>query len=229
MKYLKEILKFIEEKGRFVIFTLLGIAVFLLSIVFWQFFQKNTKEEEPEGGLYEELLAEAETEHEENSDTENNDEETTTAELIVDVKGAVNSPGVYHMIQNSRVVDVIEKADGFHEEAEQNAVNLAQILEDQMVIYVPKVGEEGIELDYSTQSDSNTSTKGEEATNKVDINRADKEELTTLSGIGASKAESIISYREESGNFQAIEDLKQVSGIGEATFDQLKDFIIVSP
>jgi competence protein ComEA len=225
---LEEILAYIEEKRKFIMLALVGIVVILLGVVFWQFLPNQSEEESTEE-VYEELLAETEleAEPEEAASHESDAEENIAEVLVVDVKGAVNSPGVYQMAPNSRVVDAIEKAEGFQEEAEQNAVNLAQLLEDQMVIYVPEVGEEGVEMEHLAPTEA--ADTSEEATTQVDLNRADKAELTTLNGIGDSKAESILSYREENGNFQTIEELKEVSGIGEATFEQLKEAIVVHP
>lgn len=130
------------------------------------------------------------------------------------------------MSENSRVMDAISKAGGLVGDADGNAVNLAQLLEDQMVIYVPKEGEEGegIELGITHPQSSEQTDTGE---TKVNINQAEKEALMTLNGIGSSKAENILSYREENGPFQTIEEIKNVSGIGYATFENLKEVITV--
>jgi len=151
---------------------------------------------------------------------EPNDEPIKSDEVIeenvfVDVKGAVHAPGVYEVELGVRVVDVIELAGGFTEEADELAVNLAQQVQDEMVIYTPSLGEEG-EVDGIQGT-----------TEKIRINYATKEELETLPGIGPAKAEAILQYLEEQGSFQKKEDLLQVSGIGEKVFTQLKDEIQV--
>jgi len=223
-----EIINFIKEKIKWFLLGLVGIIVMLLILLFWQVFQSDSKEEPAEMSVYEELLLEEEGDVEENSEEEVAvPQEAPSADIIVDVKGAVQAPGVYTMNTNSRVIDAIEKAGGLVAEAEEKAVNLAQIVEDQMVIYVPTEGE-ALENGNSEIIASQTADR-EDSTDTIDINRAEKEALMTLNGIGDSKADNIIAYREENGNFQTIEDIKNVSGIGEATFDNLKDFIHVGP
>lgn len=140
-------------------------------------------------------------------------------DVMVDIKGEVKDPGVYALKSTQRIVDAIQVAGGFLSEADQKQVNLAQKLTDEMVIYIPKVGEEGV----SSLPPLNDGNDG-----KINLNQATVEQLETLPGIGPSKAEDILSYREEVGSFKAIEDLKEVSGIGEKTFEKLKDLISVN-
>jgi len=143
-------------------------------------------------------------------------QENTT--IIVDVKGEVIQPGIYELAIDSRIYDVIELAGGFSNEADQTYVNLAQKVHDEMMIMVPKVGEEALALGASV----NAADSG-----KVRINYATQDEIEQLSGIGPSKAQAIIQYREEHGFFESVEDLLQVSGIGEKTLDNMKDDIQV--
>ncbi|MBB6454341.1 competence protein ComEA [Salirhabdus euzebyi] len=141
-------------------------------------------------------------------------DEAISDPLVVDIKGAVNNPGVYEITAGSRVIDVIESAGGMTEEADTYSVNLAELVYDEMSIVIFKVGEEqGI-----WQTEKN---------NKIRINSASKEELQSLSGIGPSKAEAIIQYREENGPFQTIEDLTLVTGIGEKIVEKIKDDILI--
>lgn len=142
--------------------------------------------------------------------------------VVVDVKGQVLTPGVYTLAYGSRVLDAIQLAGGILPSAEEKALNLAAKLTDEMVIYVPFIGEKDVATTISTTPDS---TK--EKSTIININTADEMTLMTLSGIGPSKAKAILAYREEKGLFQSIEDLKEVSGIGDQTFEQLKDFISV--
>ncbi|QPC46951.1 helix-hairpin-helix domain-containing protein [Mangrovibacillus cuniculi] len=136
-------------------------------------------------------------------------------EKFVDVKGYVKNPGVYKVKENMRVKDIIELAGGFDTEAAERAINLAQKVNDGEMIYVPSV-EEFME----------ESVEQEETENKrVSINLGTKDELVKLPTIGPKKAEAIILYREENGHFTTIEEIKNVSGIGEKTFEQLKEFI----
>ncbi|MFL0505040.1 helix-hairpin-helix domain-containing protein [Ureibacillus sp. 179-F W5.1 NHS] len=153
------------------------------------------------------------------------EEELKTEKILVDVKGAVKYPGVYELTMENRVIDAIELAGGYTEEAETKAINHAQKLQDEMVIFVPKIGEVienslsgGIATSVPPQNSGNTN-------DKVNINNADEATLTTLPGIGPSKAQAIISYREENGPFESIDELKNVSGIGDKTFEKLMDLI----
>ncbi|MCC3356651.1 helix-hairpin-helix domain-containing protein [Bacillus sp. REN16] len=136
--------------------------------------------------------------------------------ILVDIKGAVHNEGVFEVQEGMRVKDVVLMAGGFTEEAEHVQVNLAERVQDEMVIYVPRIGEE------ITIGTSGHSQKDE---GKVSLNKGTQAELETLSGIGPSKAAAIISYREEHGPFKQLEDLLEVSGIGEKSFEKIKDQI----
>ncbi|RPF55568.1 helix-hairpin-helix domain-containing protein [Aquisalibacillus elongatus] len=138
--------------------------------------------------------------------------------IFVDVKGEVNLPGVYEMPEGKRVKDVIDLAGGFTEDADQYQVNLAMILQDEMVIFVPSINSE------TTEHTSSPITNSE---GKIRINSATKEELETIPGIGETKALSIIQYREEHGPFKQSEDLLNISGIGEKTLEKIVEFIVV--
>ncbi|MBS4173603.1 helix-hairpin-helix domain-containing protein [Bacillus sp. FJAT-49736] len=141
--------------------------------------------------------------------------------MLVDVKGAVAKPGVYEAKEDNRVIDIIQKAGGFKKQADQKKVNLAEKVHDEMVIYVPVEGE-------SAESDINLPSGLQMQENvKVNINTATLDELQTLTGIGPSKAAAIMEYREQNGGFQKVEDIKNVSGIGDKTFEKLKDSIMV--
>ncbi|MGE7764447.1 helix-hairpin-helix domain-containing protein [Peribacillus sp. NPDC096540] len=159
--------------------------------------------------------------------------ETEAEPLIikVDVKGAVQAPGIFTAEAGDRVIDLITKAGSFTDKADKDKVNFAQIVEDQMVIYVPKIGEEGIELPENAPvtSSGTVATGGAsgESRGQVNLNTATKEDLETLSGIGSSKATAILEYRDTIGKFKQIDELKNVSGIGDKTFEKLKDSISV--
>lgn len=151
--------------------------------------------------------------------------------FIIDVKGAVAYPGVYTLTEDERIIDAIEMAGGYTEHANPTLINHAQKLQDEMVIYIPKMGEDMNEsigqLIQTHQASSNGASASANSSGKVNINQATESELTTLPGIGPSKAAAIISHRTEVGTFQTIEGLKKVSGIGEKTFEQLKELIDV--
>lgn len=139
--------------------------------------------------------------------------------IIVDVKGEVVKPGIYEMNADARIHDVIELAGGFSDEADQVHVNLAQKVQDEMMIIVPKIGESSSEMGASASTGLNAG--------KVRINYATQDEIETLSGIGPSKAQAIIQFRDEHGFFTSVEDLLQISGIGEKTLENIKEDIQV--
>lgn len=148
----------------------------------------------------------------------------------VDVKGAVKMPGVYTATAGERVIDLIAKAGNFSVNADKDKVNLAQLVEDQMVIYVPQVGEE-IEAAALTTPQAGTGGPGATeggAGEKVNLNTAEAADLETLPGIGPSKSSAILEYREKNGPFNKIEDMKNITGIGDKTFEKLKDSISVN-
>ena len=149
-------------------------------------------------------------------------EVSTTQETVifVDIKGAVKNPGVYQMKVGDRVKDALEAAGGLTEEADSQKVNLAKRLEDQMVIVVPKVGEEAEEIPAGETR--NEATKE----GKVKINTATVEELKTLKGVGEKKAEAIIEYRKKNGSFKTKEDLMKVRGIGKKLFESFEERIV---
>ena len=149
-------------------------------------------------------------------------EVSTTQETVifVDIKGEVKKPGVYQMKAGDRVKDALDAAGGLTEEADSQKVNLAKRLEDQMVIVVPKVGEEAEEIPAGETR--NEATKE----GKVNINTATVEELKTLKGVGEKKAEAIIEYRKKNGSFQTKEDLMKVRGIGKKLFESFQERIV---
>jgi competence protein ComEA len=140
--------------------------------------------------------------------------------LVVDVKGAIKSPGVYEVKLGDRVIDVIEMAGGLNENADKNNINFAMKLVDEMVLYVPIVGEEKI-IEPTVGSVQNHED------GKVNLNKASETELQTLTGVGPAKATAIIEYRDQNGGFKKVEELMEISGIGEKTFEKLKDQITV--
>ncbi len=162
--------------------------------------------------------------------------------VIVDIKGEVTTPGVYELIKGSRVIDVINEAQGLTSNANTRYINLSKILEDgdAIVIYsndeIENASkEEKIEVTTpcvcedvnSACIENNTNKETSQTNGKININTATQEELTSLSGIGEAKAKSIIKYREENGNFKSIEDIMKVSGISENLFAKIKENITV--
>lgn len=145
----------------------------------------------------------------------------TEESIFVYICGAVVSPGVYELPAGSRIIQVIEAAGGLTEDADSLLVNQAQIVEDgeQIRIYTK---EEAKQAEIQMNTEAGTTADG-----KVNINTATAEVLMTLSGIGEAKAEAIIEYREEHGDFTAIEDIMNIPGIKEAVFSKIRDRITV--
>lgn len=151
-------------------------------------------------------------------------EEAVQQQVFVDIKGAVMYPGVYELQSDQRIIDAVQLAGGYMENADTQYVNHAQKVQDEMVIYIPIKGEQLGDVSTNLLM---LPTESQNKEQKININLADVETLTTLPGIGPSKAQSILSYREENGRFSTIDDLRNVSGIGDKTFEKLKDSITV--
>ena len=155
-------------------------------------------------------------------------EETTTMipqNCYVDIKGEVLRPGVYEFSCESRIQEVIKKAGGFTEEADETKINLAQKVTDQMQMIVPNVNskqEGGVTEGNSEKGNSSNTTPSNSKQGTVNINTATFEELQTIKGIGKKKAEAILQYRKEHGAFRTKEDLLQVKGIGKKALEAIE-------
>ena len=152
-------------------------------------------------------------------------QEEDKKEIVVHVAGAINVEGIVFLKEGDRVSSAIEKAGGVTQDADMSQVNLAYQLEDGMKIYIPKIGEDKQELQENVTIPNQVTN--EKKTTKVNINTATKEELETLPGIGKSTAEKIIKYRQENKRFSKIDEIKEVSGIGDAKFESIKNQITV--
>lgn len=168
--------------------------------------------------------------------------------IKVDVKGEVQKPGVYELEEGKRVIDSINMSGGLTKNADTSYLNLSKKLKDEMTIVVYSKEEianmkdkesiivymekecncPSISNDACINDNSNTNTNSINNSNeKININRATIDELQSLTGIGESKAKSIIEYRETNGNFKNIEDIMNVSGIGESAYSKIKDNITI--
>jgi competence protein ComEA len=193
-------------------------AIIIITAIFY-FFEENKSSETN----IENIVPQEVQEEKDSPQTQEHIQETVS--IIVDVKGQVKLPGVYSSSQGERVIDVINRAGGLTEIADESQVNFAQHVEDAMVIYIPAKGEEGISMPAGTSVSETAGGSSNQA--KINLNKADENELQNLPGIGPSKAAAILEYRETNGQFKNVEDLKNISGIGDKTFDKLKDFITV--
>lgn len=170
------------------------------------------------------------------------DKEMQQAMIYVDVCGAVANPGVFQLAAGSRVFQAIEAAGGYLPEAALTCVNRAGVLTDGQQLYIltqeemERQGLDPAEMSGASEGQMNGSagigqntgmTAQVQQDNRININTADKAQLTMLTGIGATRAQAIIAYREENGPFAAIEDIMNVQGIKEGTFAKIKDEIVV--
>ncbi|MBQ2275575.1 MAG: ComEA family DNA-binding protein [Lachnospiraceae bacterium] len=140
--------------------------------------------------------------------------------IFVYVCGSVKRPDVYEVEADGRIVDAVKAAGGFLKDADKNAVNLAQSLTDGQQIYIPSVKEQ-------SKSNNEQQEQNNKSGNLISLNHATKEELMTLPGIGESKANLIIQYREEKGGFSKIEQIMEIQGIKEGVFNKIKDDITI--
>ena len=170
----------------------------------------------------------------------------STNTVFVDIKGAVKSPGVYEVDSNSRIINVIEKAGDLKKNADTSIINLSKKVKDEMyiIIYtkdevskykdkltsstkvVQEIEEKIICPDTDNDACLTNNTSNSSISSKININTASESELTKLSGIGEGKAKKIIEYREKN-KFEKIEDIKNVSGIGNSLYEKIKDDIEV--
>lgn len=161
------------------------------------------------------------------NNTENKIDENEEEYIKVDIKGAVKKPMVYTIHKDKRVSDLINLAGGLNENADTLRLNLSKKLNDEEVIYVYQKGEEdksnilNSSIETNNMVKDNKDNKNKEG--KINLNTASIDELKTLPGIGDSKANSIIEYREENEGFKSVDDLKNVSGIGEKTISKFAD------
>ena len=146
--------------------------------------------------------------------------------FVVFVTGRVKKPGVYELNEGSRIIDAVSMAGGYEDDACIEALNLAALVNDADMIYVPSINDEAQSEAIATQNTS-TQNGGSGKSDKVNINKATKEELMTLPGIGESKADKIINYRNENGPFSATEGIMQISGIKDGLYNKIKDRISV--
>ncbi len=153
----------------------------------------------------------------------------TPAPIMVHIDGAVQHPGVYALPRDSRMQEAIQAAGGLNQQANQNAVNLAARLKDGDKLTIPAAGTQ-IALPPASQPTTSKAKSSPQATPSapVNINTATLEELQTLPGIGATRAQQIIDYRQAHSGFKSIDELQNITGIGPATFEKLKDMVTVN-
>ena len=192
------------SKREQLILILIVVTIVLISI--YNFIDKKGEDITDEDTMLEEYVFE---------EDEENDVELD--EIMVHISGQVYNPGIVILKSGSRLIDAVELAGGLKKDADLDKINLAKKLSDEEKIYIPKVGEDF--ESYESETSSNP-------TGKININTSTKEELMSLPGIGEVLAERIIEYREKY-KFKTVEDILNVSGIGEKKFENIRDFITV--
>ena len=227
---MKDIILNLSKKQKIILSIVISIIFVLVLIYVYQ----NLYEEDTE------ILLTNETNELSSEMNENSNEDSTSLNsketeetVVVHVIGEVNNPGVVTLPEGSRIIDAINMAGGKTEEADLSKINLAYIVEDGTQIYIPRINEDLNQVNLISDgagvgvviTDSNVEEN--EVDSKVNINTASKEKLETLPGVGETTAQKIIDYREANGKFKTIEDIKNVSGIGDAKYESLKDKITV--
>ncbi|TAN69894.1 competence protein ComE [Paraclostridium sordellii 8483] len=166
----------------------------------------------------------------------NNSEKINTVnkKITIFISGEVKSPGVVELYSEDRLMDGVKKCGGVTDEADMNRINLAMKISDEGHYIIPKIGEEienvkdkGKETVNQTQNLNDNKSEQNKENNKININNASLIELDSLPGVGEVTAQKIIDYREENTKFKSIEEIKNVKGIGENKFNNLKDYISI--
>lgn len=209
---------------------IIAVGIICILIVIGIFLYKRTQDTD-----YSMLMLEPEEEVKENNIEQ--EQEKRENKIKVHVAGYVEEEGMVELAEGARIADALEAAGGATLEADLSRVNLAYVLQDGQKIYIPsilEVEEEEAEEEYITEGsggvileEEGEEEKNNEAEGKVNINTATQTELETLNGIGPSTASKIIEYRKQNGNFQSIEEIQNVSGIGDSKYESIKDDICV--
>lgn len=221
--------------GAIVLLAVLGSVLLFVSNMRkpQEFSQKEVLEmfnEEEDSGMEstKKISSKSETVNEE----KNQDAKAERKNIVVEIKGEVVKPNVYTLAENSRVNDIIEKAGGLTSEANINNINRASLLSDGECIVIRNINDKDVDMQEENLNDKvNTLSQGGSSASSgdsININIASKDELKTLSGIGDTKAEAIIEYRDSNGGFKSIDELKNVSGIGEGTLNKIREKININ-
>lgn len=228
---------FIKKNLKYILAILMCVALFVITYIYNSNDEVNSTSNVKKSSVKKE---------------DNTNQDSTLKTVFVDVKGAVNAPGVYELEDGKRVIDAINLAGGLSDNANTINLNLSKKLTDEMYVIVYTKNEiANYKKNNSNNSNNNVSCASNEcicpdknndacikqssnetssevktsSSDKISINNASKEELMNLTGIGESKADAIISYRNENGSFKNIEEIKNVSGIGDSIFEKIKDNI----
>ncbi|AUJ32312.1 MAG: helix-hairpin-helix domain-containing protein [Liquorilactobacillus nagelii] len=222
-----------EYRTKAIIFGVVGIIVLLFG---WSWWQKSQATELKDLGSQEQKSSKTAKSNPVTTKTKGSSNQVK--QFWVDIKGAVTKPGVYQVNHYQRVNDVVQAAGGLLKTADLNRINLSLQLHDQQIIYIPfqnEVAASSSQLpttveqtpvmsnssssSVASQTTAASTTESSSSTGKLDLNTATKEQLMQINGIGEKKAALIVNYRQEHGNFKKLEDLKNISGIGDKTLE----------
>lgn len=201
------------------------ISVIAMAIAFGIIIYIYTKDNSQNIELENDILVEN------TSDVQNNNNSNEENIVVVHITGSVKKPGIVRLKEGSRIEDAIESAGGITENADISKVNLAYVLDDGIKIRIPSITDEEIEDVMTDGSGENIIVENDTSSvtqnQKININKATETELQSLPGIGASLASRIVEYRNQNGKFASIEDIKNVNGIGENKYSNIKELIYV--
>lgn len=208
--------------------AIITIIIFIVSIFLYKQKSSNAFKEEYMTEIFEEEsndnMEYTETLEEDTSII--NEDSIDRNKIIVEIKGEVAKPDVYRLEEGSIIKDLIDMAGGVTEEADLSRINRAEELLNHELIIIGNINDETessvVQNSSTSSSNGNNSDKG---STLININTADLEQLKEITGIGNIKAQSIIDYREANGGFKSLEELKNVDGIGDKTFEKIKDQI----
>lgn len=220
MDFIKKYSRYIKSVS-IIIFILLSMLIFFLGVR--KNIGNNMSEDEEIDIISEEFNIENGFEDVDKSEENKTDKEEVDKKIYVHICGSVKNEGVYELENGSRIYELIEKAGGFSDDACKSSINLADELVDKQQIYVLSLDEKEENINLVSMSVGND--KG--ADKKININKADKDTLMSLPGIGSAKADDIIEYRDKNRVFKNIEEIKNIKGIKDNAFNKLKDRICV--
>ncbi|SQG83468.1 competence protein [Streptococcus uberis] len=219
--HIKQFLLSFKEKKLGILLAIVSLVLIICLTFFFKIKEVDKKVTLPsQMNLTENLSTTAQNDREE----EKTNPEMET--IMVDIKGAVVKEGVYQLQRNSRVTDAIQIAGGLRDDADPNAINLAQKLSDEAILYVARKGE-NISIIDSQGQQSSSIEQGGQRDQKVNINKATIEDLRKIPGIGEKRAQEILDARDSKGGFKSIDDLLTISGIGQKTLEKIKNDIII--
>ena len=225
-----------KNKRKIIVFIII-ILISISSLVFKGYFSDETyvlnesdNLSSNEENIKKEYSNESESESKSiKSKEESNNKNIGSKKITIYVSGEVKNPGIVTLNSDQRLASAVEKLGGVTENADMNNINLAMKLEDEMHYIIPKKGEKMNSSNNTISQNTYTSKENQESkdSDKIDINTADIEELDKIPGVGEATANKILNYREENGQFKSIEEIKNVNGIGEKKFENMKELICV--